>query len=100
MNKSCSRVFCTQIMSSKIVNLPQSPPPITIERIAKMSNRKQLKELEKKYDEFLEKNFQILMLYNIAEQFLDIRDALTIRISRVIREEKIKVYVGRNILMA
>lgn len=87
------------VNSSNGINFLYSPPLLTIDQIEKMTNKKQLRQLEKIYDDFLEKNFQILLLYNIADKFLDIRDALTIRILRVIREEKLNVFVGTNILL-
>lgn len=66
--------------------IPSCPPIMSINAIQKITNIAKLKELERKYDDFLEKNIQILLLYNTIEEYLEIRDALTIRISKLKRE--------------
>jgi hypothetical protein len=70
--------------------LPNSPPPISLEQIEKITNKKQLLELEKKYDEFLEKKCQLLLLYDIIDEYLEIRDKITIKILKMDREEMVK----------
>ena len=70
--------------------LPNSPPPISLEQIEKITNKKQLRELEKKYDEFLEKKCQLLLLYDIIDEYLEIRDKITIKILKMDREEMVK----------
>jgi hypothetical protein len=45
--------------------------------------------LEYKYDNFLEANQQLLDLYNIIDELLDIRNAVTIQISRLERKRQI-----------
>jgi hypothetical protein len=54
-----------------------------------MTNITQLKSLEKQYDEFIDKYTTILLLYDIMEKYLDIRDAITIRINQLFRERKL-----------
>ncbi len=78
-----------KIVKPSDISIPKSPPLISIEKIDKMTNKFHLKQLEKKYDDFLEKNQQILLLYNIIEAYVDIRDALTIKINKIERREKI-----------
>jgi hypothetical protein len=70
-------------------NLPNSPPHISLEKIATINNKELLKKLEKKYDKFIEKNTHILNLHGISvENYLEIRDALTIKILQMERIEK------------
>ena len=70
--------------------LPNSPPPISLEQIEQITNKKQLLELEKTYDEFLEKKCQLLLLYDIIDEYLEIRDKITIKILKMDREEMVK----------
>jgi hypothetical protein len=60
-------------------------PLISLDQIEKMVNLNELRDLEKKYDEFLKKKVQLLLLYGSSEidLYLDIRDALTIRVIKV-----------------
>jgi hypothetical protein len=63
-----------------------------------MTNITQLKSLEKQYDEFIDKYTTILLLYDIMEKYLDIRDAITIRINQVLRERKLRLLNSTYIL--
>ena len=60
-------------------------PLISLDQIEKMVNLNELQDLEKKYDEFLKKKVQLLLLYGSSEidLYLDIRDALTVRVIKV-----------------
>lgn len=60
-------------------------PLISLDQIEKMVNLNELQDLEKKYDEFLKKKVQVLLLYGSSEidLYLDIRDALTVRVIKV-----------------
>jgi hypothetical protein len=70
-------------------NLPNSPPHISLEKIHAINNKRLLKNLEKRYDEFIEKNAHILNLHGTSvENYLEIRDALTIKVLQMEREEK------------
>ena len=80
--------------------LPNHPPILSINAIQKMTNLVQLKLLEKSYDDFLDKNMQVLLLYNVAEDYLELRDALTIRISKVRRESYWRFHANKYILEA
>ena len=79
-------------------NLPNRPPMLSVRKIQKMINIMQLKALEKIYDNFIDTHMQILLLYNVLEDYLDIRDALTIRISKLRRENKIRYQANKYLL--
>ena len=79
-------------------NLRHRPPRVSINTIQKMTNIEQLKELESKYDDFLDKNMQALLLYNVMEDYLDIRDALTLRISKLKRENNMRFHANKYFL--
>jgi hypothetical protein len=82
------------MIPSKVINeLPHSPPKVTLDKIDKMTDITILSGLETKYDEFLEKNGQILLLLyfdNIIDELIEIRNALTSRVSRLHREQQMK----------
>ena len=60
--------------------LPNSPPYIKMEILNKMTNINKLKNVERQYDEFLNNNFQILLLLNLLDEILEIRDMIIVRI--------------------
>lgn len=68
--------------------IPQGPKLITLEQIEKIDDIKVLKNMEKNYDDYLDKNCQILLLHNIVDTYLEIRDNLTLKISRIERINK------------
>jgi len=70
--------------------IPNSPPLIPFDSIQKMRNKYQLLELERKYDSFVQKYQQLLLLKNVLEEYLDIRDALIIQFQRIQRLERVK----------
>lgn len=78
MNKSRSQ-------TQKSLNFP---PIIEISTISMIRNKHDLLKLELKYDNFLSNHQQLLFLNNLIEEYLDIRDALTIQRQRMEREEK------------
>ena len=51
-----------------------------MEILNKMTNINKLKNLERQYDEFLNNNFQILLLLNLLDEILEIRDMIIVRI--------------------
>ena len=69
----------------KFKNVPAIINPSKIDMITDIGY---LSQLESKYDVFLEKNMQLLDLYNIIDDLLDIRDAITIQICRLKRNRK------------
>lgn len=70
--------------------LPNSPPHISLDKIEKMTNKYQLLELEKNYDEFLDKYIQLMLLYDNIDEYLETRDFITMRISQLERMEQRK----------
>lgn len=87
----------TIIMSSNgsINNLQDCPPLLEIDKIRQMNNRQKLKQLEHQYDQFIEKYTRILLLYNVIDKYLHIRDELTIRIAELDRIRRLKIYASR-----
>ena len=70
----------------------KNPPPIvTMSYIMTTTDKYVLERLEANYDKFIVENQQLLMLHDIIEHLLDIRDVLLLRIGRLIRiEESLK----------
>jgi len=87
-----NKKVCTKVISPVFIHspfsIPDSPKYISIECINKITNMCRLKKLECEYDDFLEKKFQILMLLNVIDEVLEIRDTLIMRINVLIRKEK------------
>ena len=81
------------------LSLPNKPTPLSINMIEKITCISYLIKLEKKYDDYIDKNTQILMLYNIIEDYLELRDALTVRISKLRRENKLNYYYYNRSIM-
>ena len=78
--------------------ITNKPPIISINAIQKLTNMRLLHNLEQSYDTFIDTNAQALMLYNVLEDYLEIRDAITIRLLRLRREEKLRFYIGQYAL--
>jgi hypothetical protein len=67
----------------------KNPPPIvTMSYIMTITDKQVLARLEAIYDTFIIENQQLLTLRDIIEDMLDIRDALLLRIGRLIRLEQ------------
>ena len=66
---------------------PNSPRILEIEKIHNITDKYFLIDLESKYDKFIVKNQHLLMLYDLIEDLLDIRDAILIRVGRLKRQE-------------
>lgn len=66
-------------------------------KIRTIRNKGYLMELEKQYDEFLDKNQQILMLLETIYDYLDIRDAIRLQVQRLEIEEKKKEIYKINV---
>jgi hypothetical protein len=85
----------TQIVISKSVMkqlFPDLPPIIDIKKIEKITDKYFLIKLEEKYDIFLKKNEQLLLLHDVmVEELLDIRDAMLLRIGRLKRQERMSL---------
>jgi hypothetical protein len=86
-----------QFVRSISKNLPQILPQVLdITKIDKIMDRRFLEMLEYQYDKFLEANLQILDLYNVIDYLLDVRDAILLKLNRMIREEKIRQHNEDN----
>ena len=59
-------------------------------KIRTIRNKGYLMELEKQYDDFLDKNQQILMLLETIYDYLDVRDAIRIQVQRLEIDDKKK----------
>lgn len=68
------------------------PPIIHPSKISNITDINYLLDLEYKYDNFLEANQQLLDLYNIIDELLDIRNAVTMQISCLERKQQIIEY--------
>jgi hypothetical protein len=79
-------------------SIPNKPPTLSIHSIQKLTNIEKLHILERNYDTFINDNAQLLMLYNILEDYLEIRDALTVRLSEVKRENNMRFYLNQYLL--
>jgi hypothetical protein len=66
-------------------------------KIRTIRNKGYLMELEKQYDEFLDKNQQILMLLETIYDYLDVRDAIRLQVQRLEIEEKKKEIYQKNV---
>jgi hypothetical protein len=75
-----------QLSLKKLFNNP--PRIIDLKKIEKTTDKYFLSDLESKYDKFIEKNMHLLMLYNLIDDVLDIRDAIILQIGRIKRKER------------
>jgi hypothetical protein len=87
MQSSSSLSYKTLFKQFK--NVPTIINPSKIDTITDIGY---LSQLENKYDVFLEKNMQLLDLYNIIDNLIDIRDAITIQICRLKRKRRLSEY--------
>lgn len=79
----------TSSLHINLKKLFQNPPPIIdSKRIEKTTDKYFLQNLESKFDKFIEKNQHLLMLYDLIEDLLDIRDAIILQIGRLKRQER------------
>lgn len=76
------------IITRSAFNIPNSPEYISKTRIENTTNIYKLIQLEHDYDEFLDKKYQILMLLNIIDEVLEVRDQLICRINTLRRQER------------
>jgi hypothetical protein len=86
-----------QFIRSIFKNLPTNLPQVLdITRIDKIMDKRFLEMLEYQYDKFLETHLQILDLYNVIDYLFDVRDAILLKLNRMIREEKIRQHKEEN----
>lgn len=77
--------------------LPRGPKLLSIEQIDNINDLQMLKKLEKEYDDYLNNYCQILMLHNVVDTYLEIRDNLTLKLARIERSENLKRKINNNI---
>ena len=70
-------------------NVPDVIDPVKIDKI---TDKSFLLKLEDQYDRFLENNIQLLDLYNFIDDLFNIRDTILIKLNRIEREEKVRIY--------
>ena len=68
--------------------LRDSPPYINVNQLYKINDLYTLRLLEKKYDVFLDKKFQVLLLLDCIEEVFDIREQIIVKINILKRKEK------------
>ena len=78
----------TTSLHVSLKKLFKNPPHIDFKKIEKTTDKYFLSVLETKYDKFIEKNLHLLMLYNLIDDVLDIRDAIILQIGRIKRKEQ------------
>jgi hypothetical protein len=88
MNTSLSVNAISPKTIKRPYELPNSPKHISKDEIIRINNIEILKKKEKQYDEFLEKNWHVLLLLDQAEEVLEVRDFIVSRIIILEREEK------------
>lgn len=79
--------FVGEFNSSRKYNTFYTPIAL-VNVIPTIINKCWLIELERKYDVFLEKNQQKLIIQDTIEDYLDIRDAISLQIMYITRTEK------------
>jgi hypothetical protein len=86
-----------QLQSYKsLVHFKNVPPIINPSNIHIITDTNYLLDLENKYDNFLEKNVDLLDLYNIIDELIDIRNTITLQISRIRRKKQMYNYYYNN----
>jgi hypothetical protein len=86
-----------QLQSYKsLAHFKNVPPIINLSKIHIITDTNYLLDLENKYDSFLEKNVELLDLYNIIDELIDIRNTITLQISRIRRKKQIYNYYYNN----
>ena len=72
------------------------PPIIEPSKIHIVTDLNYLLDLENNYDRFLETNLDLLDIYNIIDELIDIRDTITLQISRLRRKKQLQDYYYNN----
>ena len=86
-----------QLQSYKsLAHFKNVPPIINPSKIHIITDTNYLLDLENKYDSFLEKNVELLDLYNIIDELIDIRNTITLQISRIRRKKQIYNYYNKE----
>jgi hypothetical protein len=80
-----------------LIHFKNVPPIIEPSKIHIVTDLKYLLDLENNYDRFLETNLDLLDIYNIIDELIDIRDTITLQISRLRRKKQLQDYYYYNI---
>jgi hypothetical protein len=75
-----------------LIHFKNVPPIIEPSKIHIVTDLKYLLDLENNYDRFLETNLDLLDIYNIIDELIDIRDTITLQISRLRRKKQLQDY--------
>ena len=82
---------------AKMSSAPKNRLNRELSKIETMTDKNYLTKLEKQYDKYLNKNQHLLMLLDTIYDYLDIRDAIRVRVQRLEIEEKRKtIYKNEN----
>ena len=65
-----------------------SPPVIELHNINRLTDKSVLQKLESRYDEFINRHQEALVLHELIDDVLDIRDNILLRLGRGARAEK------------
>ena len=80
--------FLRSLFKNKCLSLSYVLPQVLdIAIVDKIMDKSFLSKLEYQYDKFLEANMQILDLHNVIDYLLDVRNAILLKLNRMIREE-------------
>jgi hypothetical protein len=88
--------FVGEYKSSRKYNTFYNPHTL-VNIIPTIINKSWLIELERKYDVFLEKNKEKLIIQDTIEDYLDIRDAIGLQIMYINRKEMLQMNRKNNI---
>ena len=89
--KSQQQPSIIQLIQS-LFNKGSLPKVLDISKIDKIMDRRFLETLAYQYEKFLETNLQLLDLYNVIDYLLNVRDAILLKLNRLIRQEQIRKY--------
>ena len=82
---------------SNTSTVPKNKLNRELSKIETITDKIYLIKLEKKYDNYLNKNQHLLMLLDTIYDYLDIRDTIRIRVQRLeIEEKKQTLYKNKN----
>ena len=83
--------FLRSLFKNKCLSLSYVLPQVLdIAIVDRIMDKSFLAKLEHQYEKFLEANMQILDLYNVIDYLLDVRDAILLKLNRMIREEQVR----------
>jgi len=78
------------------LKLKKCPPYVSTSTILALTNKYDLLELEKKYDRFLQQNQHLLLIHELIDEYLDIRDTISIQRQRIERKEKNQLFLEKS----